>query len=322
MLKSEVYIGLPGRTRLAGWVGLGQRLSGEPYTAQELTFLEALCDQAALAIERAQVLANMEGRVRQMNVLARVAQGVNITLVMDDLLELIYAQTISIIPADDFNIMLYDRVMDTFQTIFYLESDERLTERENKAVPGGQMLEQLVVEQRKSMRTDDYNREAQRNTIMVPRPGVVAWLGVPLNAGAETIGALSLGSRDPRVEYSGEQLSLAQSIADQVAGAIVKARLLQETERHALQLTTLNEVTRQLTSTLELEPLLQNILQSAVDILSCAAGSLLLVDETTDELVFRVVVSPVASDLVNRRLPAGVGVVGKAVKSRGADHRQ
>jgi signal transduction histidine kinase len=145
----------------------------------------------------------------------------------------------------------------------------------------------------------------------------VAWLGVPLNAGAETIGALSLGSRDPRVEYSGEQLSLAQSIADQVAGAIVKARLLQETERHALQLTTLNEVTRQLTSTLELEPLLQNILQSAVDILSCAAGSLLLVDETSDELVFRVVVSPVASDLLNRRLPAGVGVVGKAVKSKG-----
>ena len=62
-------------------MALGERLSGEPYTARELNFLEALCDQAALAIERAQVLANMENRVRQMNVLARVAQGVNITLV-------------------------------------------------------------------------------------------------------------------------------------------------------------------------------------------------------------------------------------------------
>jgi signal transduction histidine kinase/transcriptional regulator with GAF, ATPase, and Fis domain len=316
LLGAEVYIPLPGRERMAGWVGLGQRLSGETYSVQELTFLEALCDQAALAIERAQVLANMEGRVRQMNVLARVAQGVNITLAMDDLLELIYAQTTSIIHADDFRIMLYDRALDTFQHIFYLENDERLTDEENKVVPSGQTLEQLVVGQRKSMRTDDYNREAQRNSISLPRPGVVAWMGVPLNAGAETIGALSLASRDPRVDYSNEQLILAQSIADQVAGAIVKARLLQETERRALQLTTLNEVTRQLTSTLELEPLLQNILQSAVDILSCEAGSLLLVDETTDELVFRVVVSPVASDLVNRRLPAGVGVVGKSVKSK------
>ena len=132
-------------------------------------------------------------------------------------------------------------------------------------------------------------------------------MAVPLNTGAETIGALSLGSQDPKVEYTTEQQSLAQAIADQVAGAIVKARLLQETERRALQLTTLNEVTRQLTSTLELEPLLQNILQSAVDILICEAGSLLLVDETTDEMVFRVVVSPVAHNLVNTRLPPGAG---------------
>jgi signal transduction histidine kinase len=316
LLACEVYIPLPGRERLAGWVALGQRLSGEPYTTQELTFLEALCDQAALALERAQVLVNMENRVRQMNVLARVAQGVNITLAMDDLLELIYAQTTLIIPADDFQILLYDRALETYQYIFFLEHDERLTELENKAVPPKQALEQVVVDQRKGLLSGDYNRDALRNSVLKARQGVVAWLGVPLNAGAETIGALSLGSRDPRVEYSNEQLHLAQSIADQVAGAIVKARLLQETERRALQLTTLNDVTRQLTSTLELEPLLQNILQSAVDILSCEAGSLLLLDDTTDELVFRVVVSPVASDLVNRRLPSGVGVVGKSVKTK------
>ncbi len=96
---------------------------------------------------------------------------------------------------------------------------------------------------------------------------------------------------------------------------MVKARLLQETERRARQLTTLNEVTRQLTSTLETEPLLQSILQSAVDILNCEAGSLLLVDDATDELVFRSVVGPVAGNLVNRRMPAGRGVVGKSVKT-------
>ena len=39
-------------------------------------------------------------------------------------------------------------------------------------------------------------------------------------------------------------------------------------------------------------------------------------DETTEELVFRVVVGPVASDLINRRLPPGSGVVGKSVSTR------
>ena len=143
-------------------------------------------------------------------------------------------------------------------------------------------------------------------------------MGVPLNAGAETIGALSIGSRDPVVLYTPGQRDLLQSIADQAAGAIVKARLLQETERRARQLTTLNEITRQLTGTLETEPLLQNILDSAVTILNCEAGSLFLVDEQTDELVFKATAGPVASNLAGQRLAPGTGIVGQAVQGRKA----
>jgi len=316
LLGTKYFVPLPGRERLNGWVTLGERFSGEPYTSRDLNFLETLCDQAALAIERAQVLTNMQNRVHQLNVLARVAQGVNITLSMDDLLELIYAQSTQIIPSDRFSIMLYDRVQDVYRYAFYLEKDERLSEHENRPIPPGQALEVEVIRQGRPLRTEDFNRECQRLGVAAPRSGLYAWMAVPLNAGAETIGALSMGSEDPRIAYTADQQNLAQAIADQVAGAIVKARLLQETERRALQLTTLNEMTRQLTSTLDLEPLLMNILQSAVDILTCEAGSLLLVDEVTEELVFRVVVSPVANDLLNRRLPPGSGVVGKAVKTR------
>jgi signal transduction histidine kinase/putative methionine-R-sulfoxide reductase with GAF domain len=92
--------------------------------------------------------------------------------------------------------------------------------------------------------------------------------------------------------------------------------LLEESQRHAHQLSTLNEVTRQLTSTLNQEPLLLNILESAVEILNCESGSLLMVDSQTDELVFKVTVGPVAQDLTNVRLPPGTGEAGKAVKTR------
>jgi len=79
----------------------------------------------------------------------------------------------------------------------------------------------------------------------------------------------------------------------------------------------LNTLTRQLTSTLEIEPLLKNLLESAVSILNCEAGTLFLIDEQTDELVFRVTVGAGAT-LVGQRLPAGSGVVGKAVTTREA----
>lgn len=315
LLGAQVFMPLPGRQRLSGWLALGPRRSGEPYNSLELGYIEALCDQAALAIERAQVIANMENRVREMNLLTRVAQGINITLALDDILELVYSQTTQIIPAFTFHIMLYQPELDMYQFPFYLEGEDRITEKENQPVLPGQTLEQEIIRQRRPILTDNYELECQRRGVVFLSPLIRAWVGVPLNAGAETIGALSIGSADPAVEYSSEQLSLLQAIADQVAGALVKARLLHETERRARQLTSLNEITRQLTSTLETDPLLRSILQNAVDIINCEAGSLLMVDEQTDELVFEVTVGPAAAELAGQRMPAGQGAVGRAVRS-------
>jgi len=127
-----------------------------------------------------------------------------------------------------------------------------------------------------------------------------------MNAGAERIGLLSLASRDPGILYTQDQLGLLQAIADQVAGAIVKARLLGEAERRTRQLTTLNEVTRKLTSTLDLEPLLGTILNNAVEILNCEAGSLFMVDDQTDDLLISVAVGAVAESLVGQRHSGGL----------------
>lgn len=72
-----------------------------------------------------------------------------------------------------------------------------------------------------------------------------------------------------------------------------------------------------MTSTLESEPLLNNLLESAVSILNCEAGSLFLVDEQTDELIFTATVGPPASaSLVGQRLAPGSGIVGRAVQTR------
>jgi signal transduction histidine kinase/signal transduction protein with GAF and PtsI domain len=315
LLGARVYVPMMGRQRLTGWLALGGRTSGEPYNNLDIQFLESLCDQAALAVERAQVMEDLERRMHAMNVLTRVSQGINITLAFDDMLELIYAQTNQVIPTRDFRLTLRDNFSDLLYHVFCLENDDRLIEKENRLLPSSQGLEQEVVRNRRTIATDDYERECRSRGITPAIKGKwYAWLGVPLNAGAETIGVVSVASRDPAVVYTTEQVNLLQAIADQTAGAIVKARLLQETERRARQLTSLNEVARSLTSTLDIGLLLNQILQSAVSILNCEAGSLLMVDQQTEELVFEVVVGPV--DLQGQRLPPGTGLVGKAVEGR------
>ncbi len=316
LLKSIMFVPLSGRESLLGWLALGGRRSGEPYSSNDLAFLEAVSGQASLAIERSQVVADLERRVHEMDVLARISQGVNVTLNLDDIFELVYAQTSRLIPARDFWILLTDRYSDVSFYAFYLENDERISERENKPLPEGRGLEQVVLRTGRALRTTDYELECRNQGMLPAAQGVYAWMGVPLNAGADTIGVLSLASRDISVSYTEEQMRLLQSIADQAAGAIVKSRLLEESEQRARQLSTLNEVSRDLGSTLELDPLLERVLNSAVDILNCEAGSLFLVDEETDELVFEVTVGPVADNLVGQRLPPGTGLVGKSVATR------
>ncbi len=316
LLGAQLFTALPGQARLTGWLALGPRRSGEPYTSRDINFLAALSDQAALAVERAQVLADKDRRVHEMNVLTRVAQGVNVTLAFDDILELIFAQTIQIIPTRDFRITLFNEMTQTLHHAFFVEDDDRIGEKEDMPLPTGRGLEQEVIRSRRAIVTDDYVSECRRRGVLVDADDLFAWMSVPLNAGAETIGVLSLGNRDGAIVYTDGQRGLLQAIADQAAGAIVKARLLQETERRARQLATLNEVARSLTSTLDSDPLLNRIMQSAVDILNCEAGSLLLIDDETGELIFEVVVSPVAVQLKGTRLKPGVGLVGKAVETR------
>lgn len=316
LLGARLFITLPGKERPSGWIALGPRLSGQPYTPSDLRFLETISDQASVAIERVQTIAHLERRIQEMNALTRVSQGVNVTLTFDDVLELIYAQTAQIIPTSHLHITLYDKTSDYYYYGFCVENNERIPSKENIPFSAGTGLAPEVIRKSRPVMTQDYIRECQARNLTPVLDNAFAWMGVPLNAGAESIGSLSIGSRDGGTAYTRGQLELLQAIADQTAGAIVKARLLEESQQRAHQLTTLNEITRQLTGTLELDPLLQNILENAVGILNCEAGSLFLMDDQTDELVFRVTVGPVAANLVGQRLAAGTGIVGKAVQTR------
>jgi len=316
LLGARLFVALRGENRPVGWLALGSPLSGETYSPKDLEFLDTLSDQASVAISRVQTVVNLERRVQEMNALTRVSQGVNVTLTFDDVLELIFAQTVQIIPASFFHITLYNKAANYFYYGFRVDDKDRIAARENQPLPSNLGLGQEIIRKGRPIITQDYVRECQSRNLTPSSQGIYAWMGVPLNSGAETIGSLSVGSPDATVTYTRAQLDLLQAVADQTVGAIVRARLLQETQKRADQLSTLNEITRQITSTLEPEPLLKNILDNAVAILNCEAGTLFLMDDQTGDLFFRVTAGPVAGNLLGQKLPPGTGIVGRAVQTR------
>ncbi len=317
VLGSAIYAPLPGQSGLAGWLAAGPKLSGQPYTRDDLRFVEALADQAALAVERATVTSDLERRVRELNVLSQVSQAVSFTLNYDDLLELIYAQASKVVPARNFYLLLNDTQTNTFSFAFYLEDDERHNAEENKPWPIGRGLETEVWRTGQPIRTDDYVAECRRRGLppRTRRSERLAWMGVPLNAGAETVGVMAVAAAGQEAVFTEDQLKIFWAIADQAASAIVKAQLFQKAEERARQLATLNEVSTTMAESLALDPMLERIMQSSMSILGCEAGSLFLIDDETGEYIFRVAAGPVGQDLVGMRIAPGKGFVGEAIES-------
>ncbi len=315
ILNCELIIPLMGQNGLIGWLGLASNRSGAPFTISEEEYLTTICSHAAQAIEPCQIIVNLERRVQEMDVVMRIAQGINITLDIDDILELVYAQTDQIIPNDDFHITLTSPISpQTLYHAFYIEDNERIKSQENLPLTPNQSLEEVILRFRQPLLCEDYEKECRNQGRLPTSKGLFAWLGVPLNAGAETIGILSLGSRDITITYTDHHCLLLQAIANQVAGAIVKSRLMMESERRTRQLMTLNEIGRSLTSTLESKPLLNQIMQSATEILNCEAGSLFTLEAHSGDLIFEVTTGPVAVELNGQRLPQRVGIAGKAAE--------
>ena len=57
------------------------------------------------------------------------------------------------------------------------------------------------------------------------------------------------------------------------------------------------------------------ILEKATELIHCEAGSLLLVDPETDELIFKIATGPAGTQLSDTRLPPGAGIAGAVART-------
>jgi len=250
-----------------------------------------------------------------------MSQAVNFTLNFDDLLELIFAQASKVVDTRHFSILIKDTLSEGLVSAFYVDNDERDSAQENKPWPAGRGLESVVWRTGQPIRTDDYLAECRRRAVPLrARPAErQAWLGVPLNTGAETIGVMAvaadLAGAEPATGFTEDQLKILWAIGDQAASAMAKSQLLQKAEERARQLSTLNEVSTTMAASLDLDPMLVRIVNSSMSILGCEAGSLFLTDDDTGEYVFRVAAGPVGQNLVGMRIAPGKGFVGEAIES-------
>ncbi|MEJ2209348.1 MAG: GAF domain-containing protein [Anaerolineae bacterium] len=139
-------------------------------------------------------------------------------------------------------------------------------------------------------------------------------LAVPLINQGRVIGAANVQTRSYH-EFSADEVELLSLIADLAAGALEKAMLYDSMQRQIAELSALAEVSETITAPLYLDEMLDLVVEMAAQVMNARLCSLMLLDESSDELVLRTTphMGPAYRDKPSLKL--GEGIAGQVARS-------
>ena len=330
-----VVVSVPLRTqaRLAGWLALGPKRSDDLYSRDDLLLLTAIADQTVIAVENAQLYEKQV--VQSQNLARRAKQLANILHLGNTLksldLNVVLQQTVDAVHKSMgfgmVTLSLIDEEDPSFVKVVAWGGTGEATWKELTSIRFPLARFQAAIRDEHRIGHSYFFSEQRQVTAdgFPQRIGEVRegqeWrdgdqLFVPLTDSSENLlGFLSVDEPADGRRPSREEIGVLEIFANQVAIAIDNASLYARTQARARQLTTLNQVSKSITSTLDLPAVLRLIMAKAVEILDVEAGSLLLMDEDTDELVFQIALGPVETKLENARMPVGTGIGGTVAQT-------
>ncbi|HEX6269154.1 MAG TPA: GAF domain-containing protein [Anaerolineales bacterium] len=157
-------------------------------------------------------------------------------------------------------------------------------------------------------------------------PHMVSFLGVPIRAGERQLGQIYLTEKRGAPEFTSDDEKIIQMLAAYAAAAIQNARMMEQMRERDIALTRrnvdmalLNGIASTLTSSLELDEILNKTLGLVMNYMKVESGEIFLLDE--DKTTLRMVLhrGEAAEAFWKRNLfKVGEGFIGLAAKNREA----
>ncbi|HZY43849.1 MAG TPA: ATP-binding protein [Anaerolineae bacterium] len=136
---------------------------------------------------------------------------------------------------------------------------------------------------------------------------------VPLRSRNDVLGTLVVAGSNVHAD---DALDLLMTIGSQIGAAVERARLYEEAQHRSEDLAVLNEITRAVTSSLDLDQVLKTSLHGIRQILHVQAGSLILVEPESGEWQFRNTLNTLEAYLRADALQPHTGIVHRVIDSR------
>jgi sigma-B regulation protein RsbU (phosphoserine phosphatase) len=250
---------------------------------------------------------NVRIETADLNYLVRMADALNTTLDLETLLNRTSELVRAVIDYRIFAILLLNDRTHELRMRFQIG---HTAQTERIRVPVGRGVVGQVALTRQSILLNDVS---QSDIYVAANPEVRSELAIPLIAKNRLIGVMDIESEQANY-FRDEHLHVLTLTASRIAQAIENARLYTRVSRQAQTLTVLNEIAAELTSILDLDPLLERVGQLLRRLIDYQMFTVMLLDEKGEFLVTRYAWRFGYTHAPRRRISVTSGLVGAAVR--------
>jgi signal transduction histidine kinase/ActR/RegA family two-component response regulator len=270
-----------------------------------------------VALDNARLFEAERQRAAELETINRIGQALSAQLELGALIEMVGDTMREIFAAQNVYVALYDHAKGQIDFPYDLDAGQRLAGRSIKL---GEGLTSRIIQTRQSLLL---NREAlQQQALAGTTPlGTPArsFLGVPIIAGDEPIGVISVQNIERDGVFSESDLRLLTTIAANVGVAIQNARLYEEARRRANEMAALAEIGHDIATTIDLEPVLQRIVAQAKQLLRVRDIALYMRDPETRTFPAVVVLGKYVEAIKAQPIQLGRGIIGDIARTSQAE---
>ena len=304
--KAAAYVPILQKGQLRGLVLIGSH-DGERLTEEVVNaFVRTIWLTAnAMDVSSSPVEPLNERRAAEVKAINALAASTTSVEDLRSFYQLIHDQVRSVIGNYGFVIALYDQRTNSIN-IPYLYEDNSFSSIDS--FPLGEGLTSILIRTREPlMLVEDTERRAVAMGAKIAGRPAMSWLGVPLLARGEAIGAIIIQDLEHEHCFDEADLRFMVAVTNQVSGAIHNVILINESKKSALQFETAAEIARDISSSLDLDELLEKAVELIRSRFDFYHAAIFLKDLPGESVVIREATGDAGAQLKRAGHKLGIG---------------
>lgn len=232
------------------------------FSDDEQMLLAGIADQAAIALENARLFAERDRRIAELTSFNRISQRLNAAVQLDALIQIIHEEIGQVLDRRHSFIALFHGETQQISYPIFWEDGRPSSHQGSVHTANDPAISWRVINERRSVLLQTRDEVAQylleSGFGASDHANISSWLSVPIVEGSAVFGIINVQSPEPKKFDSDDERFLI-TIAGLAATSIARAQLFSERERRLAEVSVLQEIGSAITSTLNLEDVLERL---------------------------------------------------------------